>query len=76
MKYKRIFAIVMDSVGRGEMPDAEHYGDRGADTIGHIAKTVGGLTMPAMEKLGYGNLHSILGVEPQRDPQGYYTKML
>ena len=76
MKYKRIFTIVMDSVGCGEMPDAEHYGDRGADTIGHIAKTVGGLTMPAMEKLGYGNLHSILGVEPQRDPQGYYTKML
>lgn len=76
MKYKRIFTIVLDSVGCGEMPDAEHYGDRGADTIGHIAKTVGGLTMPAMEKLGYGNLHSILGVEPQRDPQGYYTKML
>lgn len=76
MKYKRIFTIVMDSVGCGEMPDAEHYGDRGADTIGHIAKTVGGLTMPTMEKLGYGNLHSILGVEPQRDPQGYYTKML
>ena len=76
MKYKRIFTIVMDSVGCGEMPDAEHYGDRGADTIGHIAKTVGGLTMPAMEKLGYGNLHSILGIEPQRDPQGYYTKML
>lgn len=76
MKYKRIFTIVMDSVGCGEMPDAEHYGDRGADTIGHIAKTVGGLTIPAMEKLGYGNLHSILGVEPQRDPQGYYTKML
>ena len=70
MKYKRIFTIVMDSVGCGEMPDAEYYGDRGADTIGHIAKTVGGLTMPAMEKLGYGNLHSILGVEPQRDPQG------
>ena len=76
MKYKRIFTIVMDSVGCGEAPDSEHYGDRGADTIGHIAKTVGGLTMPAMEKLGYGNLHSILGVEPQRDPQGYYTKML
>lgn len=65
MKYKRIFTIVMDSVGCGEAPDSEHYGDRGADTIGHIAKTVGGLTMPAMEKLGYGNLHSILGVEPQ-----------
>lgn len=76
MKYKRIFTIVMDSVGCGEMPDAERYGDRGADTIGHIAKTVGGLTMPAMEKLGYGNLHPILGVEPQRDPLGYYTKML
>ena len=76
MKYKRIFTIVMDSVGRGEMPDAEKYGDAKTDTIGHIAKAVDGLTMPAMEKLGYGNLHPILGLKPRRGPLGYYTKML
>lgn len=75
-KFKRIFTIVMDSVGCGAMPDAEKYGDRGADTIGHIADTVGGLTMPNMESLGYGNLHPIQGVIPQRDPRGCYTKMM
>ena len=76
MKYKRIFAVVMDSVGCGEMPDAAKFGDNGADTIGHIAEVHNGLNMPAMESLGYGNLHPIKGVEPQKFPKGYYTKMM
>lgn len=76
MKYQRIFTIVMDSVGIGAMPDAEKYGDLNPDTIGHIASAVHGLTMPAMEKLGYGNLHKIEGIQAQKEPQGYYTKML
>lgn len=75
-KFKRIFTVVMDSVGCGAMQDAERYGDAGADTIGHTAAAVGGLSMPNMESLGYGNLHPIQGVIPQRDPWGYYTKMM
>ena len=75
-KFKRIFVVVMDSVGIGAMPDAQRYGDGGTDTIGHTAAAVGGLSMPNMERLGYGNLHPIQGIHPQRDPQGYYTKML
>ncbi len=73
--YKRIFAIVMDSVGFGEMPDADQYGDVGADTIGHIAASVGGLSLPTMKAMGIGNLHPILGVDPVAQPSGYYTKM-
>ena len=74
-QYKRIFAIVMDSVGFGEMPDAALYGDVGADTIGHIAQAVGGLSLPTMREMGIGNLHPILGVDPVVKPSGYYTKM-
>ena len=42
--FKRIFLIVMDSVGIGEAPDAEKFGDEGADTLGHIAEDMNGLT--------------------------------
>ena len=75
-KYKRIFVIVMDSVGCGAMIDAEQYGDINTDTIGHTAKAVGGLHLPNLQKLGYGNLHEILGVDPMSSPIGYYTKSL
>ena len=50
--YKRIFLIVMDSVGIGEAPDAEKFGDIGSDTFGHIAEHMNGLHMPNMAKLG------------------------
>lgn len=54
--YKRIFIIVMDSVGIGEAPDAEVFGDQGSNTIGHIAEKMNGLNMPNMAKLGLGNI--------------------
>ena len=54
--YKRIFIIVMDSVGIGEAPDAEKFGDKGADTLGHIAEKMNGLNMPNMGKLGLSNI--------------------
>ena len=50
-KYKRIFLVVMDSVGIGEAPDAEQFGDLGADTFGHIAEHMNGLHMPNMAKI-------------------------
>lgn len=75
-KYKRIFTIVLDSVGFGEMPDAAAYGDTGSDTIGHIAQAVGGLTLPTMKEMGIGNLHTILGVAPVSLPTGYFTRMM
>ncbi len=76
MTYKRIFTIVMDSVGVGAMPDAEKYNDEGSDTLGHTASAVGGLKMPTMKRLGLGNLHHIEGVFPVDNPEGYYTKLL
>lgn len=73
--FKRIFVIVMDSVGIGEAPDAELFGDKGADTFGHIAERMNGLHMPNLEKLGLSNIREIKGVKKVNQPLGFYTKM-
>ncbi len=75
-KFDRIFTIVIDSLGVGAMPDAEQYGDAGADTLGNIGKAVNGLKMPVMQDLGLGNLHPTLGIDPVPSPTAYYTKLL
>ncbi|MEH7246001.1 phosphopentomutase [Neobacillus niacini] len=74
--YKRIFLVVMDSVGIGESPDAEKFGDKGADTLGHIADRMNGLNMPNMGKLGLSNIREIKGIEKAEKPLAYYTKMM
>ncbi|MDH2450627.1 phosphopentomutase [Priestia megaterium] len=73
--YKRVFLIVMDSVGIGESPDAEKYNDKGADTFGHIAEHCNGLHMPNMAKLGLSNIREIKGIGKAKKPLAYYTKM-
>jgi phosphopentomutase len=74
--YKRIFLIVMDSVGIGESPDAVKFGDKGADTLGHIAERMNGLTMPNMGNLGLSNIREIKGIEKAEKPLAYFTKMM
>lgn len=56
-KYKRIFVIVLDSLGIGAMPDAGKFGDDGVDTFGHILNKLGTLDIPNLQKLGMINLH-------------------
>ncbi|MED3978263.1 phosphopentomutase [Priestia megaterium] len=73
--YKRVFLVVMDSVGIGESPDAEKYNDKGADTFGHIAEHCNGLRMPNMAKLGLSNIREIKGIDKAEKPLAYYTKM-
>ncbi|MBO1000978.1 phosphopentomutase [Bacillus sp. SD075] len=73
--FKRIFVIVMDSVGIGEAPDADLFGDKGADTLGHIAEKMNGLNMPTLAKLGLGNIREIKGIDKAQQPLAYYTKM-
>ena len=72
--YKRIFLIVMDSLGIGEAPDAEKYGDKGANTIGHIAERMN-LNIPNLKALGYGNIAPITNVSAVEKPLAFYTKM-
>jgi len=61
---KRAFIIVLDSVGIGALPDAALYGDEGSDTLGNIARALGGLSLPNLGKLGVGNLDQVLGTPP------------
>ncbi|MBR3063165.1 MAG: phosphopentomutase, partial [Exiguobacterium sp.] len=70
-KFKRIFLVVMDSVGIGEAPDAEQFGDKGADTLGHIAREHNGLNMPNMGKLGLSNIKPIQGIDASDAPSAY-----
>ena len=74
-KYKHIFLVVIDSLGIGAMKDAAEYGDAGADTLGHIDQTVKELKLPAMEKLGLGNLCTLSHVAPSDHPLGYYARL-
>lgn len=69
-KYKRIFLIVIDSLGIGAMPDSDRFGDEGADTLGHIAETAG-LRIPNLCRMGMANLRPLRGLEPCESPLGY-----
>jgi phosphopentomutase len=57
--------IVLDAVGAGELPDAADYGDEGSDTLGNVARAVGGLDLPSLEALGLGNVEPLEGCPPQ-----------
>lgn len=74
-KYKRIFTIVIDSLGAGAMPDAAEYGDAGTDTLGHISESVDSLVIPNLQKLGMANLHSLKQVEAVEKPLAHYGKL-
>ena len=60
----RACVIVLDAVGAGELPDAAEYGDEGSDTLGNVAKAVGGLDLPNLEHLGFGNIEDLEGCPP------------
>lgn len=72
--YKRVILIVLDSCGIGEMTDAEAYGDVGSNTLGNIAKAVGGLNVPNLAKLGLARIHPIAGVSAEH-VTGAFGKM-
>lgn len=64
----RVLLVVCDSWGVGGAPDAQDYGDAGADTLGNTSRSVGGLRLPNLERLGLGRLTAIEGVAPRADP--------
>ncbi len=72
---KRIVLIVMDSVGMGELPDADYYGDVGSNTLGNISTAVRGLKLPNLERLGLGNIDNIRGYNKYKSPDGCYGRM-
>ena len=74
-KYKRIFTIVLDSLGIGEMKDSSDYGDVNVNTLGHIAEHVKEFQIPNLQKLGIANLCELKGIEPVANPIAKYTKL-
>lgn len=74
-RFKRIFLIVLDSLGAGEMEDAQLYGDKGADTLGHIAKEAEHLNIPNLVRLGIANIHNLDRIAPVDRPLAYCCKL-
>lgn len=74
MQINRWIVVVMDSVGIGELPDADVFGDVGSNTLGNIASAVG-LHVPHMAALGLGNIAPLGGVPPVASPRGAFGKM-
>ena len=74
-RFKRIFLIVLDSLGMGEMPDAVDFNDVGADTLGHISECADTFDIPNLQKLGLANLHPLKQVAPVKEPMGYYAPL-
>ena len=75
MRFKRIFTIVLDSMGIGAMPDSAKFNDAGADTLGHISQSVEIFDIPNLRKLGLANLKELKQVSPVDKPLGYYMAM-
>lgn len=74
-KYKRVFTIVIDSLGAGDAVDAAAFGDAGTDTLGHIAESVGNLHIPNLQKLGIANMKPLKNIAPVETPKAYYTRL-
>ncbi len=69
---KRAAIIVLDGLGIGPCPDQAAYGDAGSDTLGNVARAVGGLRLPNLQRLGLGWCRSILGLTPEDRPAAAY----
>ncbi len=72
----RVFLIVLDGVGIGALPDADRYGDAGANTLLHVAEHAGGLRLPALESHGLGHLLRLPGVRPLLTPRGARARLM
>lgn len=74
-KYRRIFTVVLDSLGAGQAPDSPQYGDVGVDTLGHISEKMDEFHIPNLQKLGIANLHPLKQVEPAKHPMARFAKL-
>ena len=72
---KRAAIIVLDGVGIGESPDAADYGDTGSDTLGNLARRLGGLRLPNLEACGLGNIAPLVGVKRVDAPKAAWGLM-
>ncbi|SDL98721.1 phosphopentomutase [Halarsenatibacter silvermanii] len=74
-KIDRTIIIVLDSVGIGALPDADQYGDAGADTLGNLARAVGGLDLPGLSQLGLGRVKPVPYLDDNISARGVFGRM-
>ncbi len=72
-KFNRVILMILDSAGIGEMPDAESWGDKGADTLGNVLKSRK-VNLPNLQKLGLGNIKTLENLPAIENPIGNYGK--
>ncbi len=73
---KRVILVVMDSLGVGELPDADLYGDVGSHTLDNTYKACGGLKIDNLEKLGFGNIEGVKYLNKVNSSIGAYGKLM
>lgn len=73
--YKRVFLIVLDSLGVGDAHDAQLYGDAGANTLGHICESVNGLDIPQLEGMGLGSIGDFQGIHQLKNQLAYTARL-
>jgi len=73
--WRRVVLITLDGVGAGALPDAERYGDAGANTLLHVAERCGGLHLPVLQRLGLGNILPLPGVPAVTAPGAGFGRM-
>ena len=74
-KYKRVFTIVLDSLGIGEMKDSPEFGDEGVNTLRHIAEHTENFHIPNLQRLGIANLCELPNVSSVQIPMAKYAKL-
>ncbi len=72
---KRAVILILDGVGAGEAPDAKQYGDAGSNTLGHVARAVGGFNLPSLASHGLGNVLDLEGMPRDPNALGAWGRM-
>ncbi len=72
---RRVFIIVLDSLGVGALPDAHLAGEENCHTLNHIIELAGGLDVPRLQAWGLGNMDTVQGLEPAARPLAAYGRL-
>lgn len=73
--FRRVFVLVLDSLGVGELPDAARFGDAGAHTLDHLVGAAGGLDAPRLIELGLGCVPGVQSLPRPGAPKGAFGRM-
>ncbi|MFN0006518.1 MAG: phosphopentomutase [Planctomycetota bacterium] len=71
---KRVFLLVLDSLGIGALPDAASFGDDGAHTLDHLVEAAGGLDAPRLIQLGLGSIPGVQSLPRASRPAGAFGR--